>query len=214
MTRVFVVDDHPIMRRGYAALINREEDMTVCGEAENAPDALSKIAELQPDIVVADIGLEGMSGLEMLKRLRVENPHILALVVSMYDELLYAERAIAAGAQGYIMKSAVDTTVIAAIRKIMKGGIYLSDQISQRILARFSGSASRSIASPVERLSDREIEVFDLIGRGMSTAKIAEAMMLSPKTIETYRSRIKEKLGLGSASELVQQAVLRVQEKS
>jgi DNA-binding NarL/FixJ family response regulator len=213
MTRVFIVDDHPIMRRGYTALINREADMEVCGEAGSAPEALSQIAQLKPDIVVADIGLEGMSGIEMLKHLKTQDPQIPVLIVSMHDESLYAERALAAGARGYIMKSVADTVVTTAIRQIVQGGFYLSERINQRILTRFTGGRPAVATSPVELLSDRELEVFELIGRGLSTGQIAEAMLLSPKTVETYRGRIKEKLGIESTPELVQHAVLWTQEK-
>jgi DNA-binding NarL/FixJ family response regulator len=213
MTRVFLVDDHAIIRLGYVALIDREPDMEVCGQAGNAVQALAAIRQLQPDIVIADIGLEGMNGIEMVKHLKSEFPDLPVLVISMHDDTLYAERALAAGARGYLLKNIADTTMVGAIRQIRSGGFYLSERINQRILTRFTAGRPTIAGSPVESLSDREIEVFELIGRGLSTAQIAESMMVSPKTVETYRGRIKEKMGVDSTSELVQQAVLWIQSR-
>jgi DNA-binding NarL/FixJ family response regulator len=213
MTRVFLVDDHAIIRLGYVALIKGEPDMEVCGEAGNAIEALGLIRGVKPDIVVADIGLEGMNGIEMVKHLKAELPDLPVLVISMHDESLYAERALAAGARGYLMKSIADTMMITAIRQIVNGGFHLSEKINQRILTRFTTGRPAVASSPLELLSDREIEIFELIGRGLSTGQIASTIMISPKTVETYRGRIKEKIGVDSTSELVQQAVFWVQSK-
>ena len=211
MKRILIADDHPIVRRGYRALIDQESDMQVCCETANASEALSLVSTLKPDMVITDLVLAGINGLELVKQLKELRPDLPVLVVSMHDESLYAERSIAAGARGYLMKSAADTQVIEAIRKIMKGGFYLSDFIAQRLIARTAGGQQPRTSSAAETLSDRELEVFILIGQGHSTAQIAEQMKLSPKTVDTYRQRIREKLVIESSSELVRQAVLWVE---
>lgn len=205
---IFIVDDHPIMRRGYASLIGREADLTVCGEAGSAQEALAAIGRCGTELAIIDISLGGMSGIELIKHIRALYPQVLILVVSMHDETLYAERALAAGARGYLMKSEVDKTVIEAIRRILAGSYYLSDEMSTRFFAQLGGGRRASDAtSPVSRLSDRELEIFELLGQGRSTAEIAEALMISSKTVETHRARIKGKLGLASGRELLRHAV-------
>lgn len=205
--RIFIVDDHPLMRRGHAYLINREPDMEVCGEAGSVLDALAGIERTHPDLVVTDISLDGTSGLELIKRLKVEHAGLPVLVVSMHDESLYGERALSAGARGYIMKSQADTDVVDAIRKILRGGFYLSEAMSTKILLQYTGFHDDEAHSPIERLSDRELEVFELIGRGLSTRQVAEALHISPKTVESHRGRIKEKLAIETSTELLQRAV-------
>lgn len=206
---IFIVDDHPIMRKGYQALLNREQDLEVCGEAGSAQEALDQIegAEVEPDLVVVDISMEGMNGIELIKRIQAHRPNLPILVVSMHDEMLYAERALRAGARGYIMKKEVDTTVIAAIRKLLSGGFHLSERMNNHLMLQYQGGGTQHRKSPIERLSDRELEVFELLGRGYSTQEIADALHISPKTVETHRGRIKNKLSVNTSTELLQRAV-------
>lgn len=205
--RVLVVDDHPIVRRGFAQLINHEPDICVCGEAEDLPQALSALESEQPDLVIVDIVLKNANGLELLKRLPVLAPETRALVVSMHDEQIYAERALRAGARGYVMKQEADEVIVTAIRRVLQGGIYVSDQINERILMSFAQNQAPTETSPVEHLTDRELEVFELIGQGVSTRQIGDRLNISVKTVETYRARIKEKLHLETGAELVQTSV-------
>ena len=208
MTQIFIVDDHPVMRRGYANLIQEEIDLEVCGEAGEGLEALEKIRRLEPDLVISDLTLgSGMSGLELIKTLQVERPELPILVVSMHDESLYADRALKAGAKGYVMKAEADTTIVKAIRRVLRGGLYVSEAVSEKILMQFAGGRVEESASPLEQLSDRELEVFEHIGHGRTTQEIAEAMGISPKTVESYRARIKEKLGLEQNTELIRRAV-------
>lgn len=209
--RIFVVDDHPVMRRGYAYLVKSEMDMTICGEAASAQEALDQIPEAAPDLALVDLTLKGMSGLELIKRLQTHYPDVLVLVVSMHDETLYADRALRAGARGYIMKDEVESTVVHAIRRILSGGVYVSDALSTKILLQYTGATPGEGRSPMERLSDRELEVFDHMGRGHGTREIAERLSLSPKTIDSYRARIKEKMAIDSNTELTRRAVLWVE---
>jgi DNA-binding NarL/FixJ family response regulator len=199
--KVLIVDDHPVMREGLRALISCEHDLTVCGEAEAATQALDAVTNLKPDLVLADITLPGRSGIELIKDIRALQPAVLILVISIHDELLYAERVLRAGARGYIMKQESGPKMMQAIRQVLAGRIYLSDKISTRILENVAGK--RPKASPIERLSDREFEVFQLIGRGKSTAQIAQELHLSTKTVEAHRARVKEKLDLRTMPELI-----------
>jgi DNA-binding NarL/FixJ family response regulator len=205
--KIFVVDDHPVMRWGYISLINMEQDLEVCGEAGSAPEALEKIASLPPDLVVADISLDGMNGIDLTKHLQARFPELPVLIVSMHDESLYGERALRAGARGYIMKKEARTKIIEAIRRILHGAFYLSDQMSTKILLQYQGKHLDETHSSIEQLSDREMEVFELFGRGYATREIAEALMISPKTVESHRNRIKEKLAIDTTAELLQRAV-------
>jgi DNA-binding NarL/FixJ family response regulator len=209
---VLVVDDHPIVRQGLALMIGHESDMAVCAEAESHHDALRAIAEHKPDVAVVDLSLKDQSGLELIKDIKVRYPRLPVLVLSMADEAIYAERALRAGARGYLMKEAATTNVLAAIRCVLGGNVYLSDAMAARMLGRVVGGQGGGVVSPVEQLSDRELEVFRLIGRGLGTAEIATKLHLSPKTIETYRAHIKEKLGIDSATQLLRYAVQFVQE--
>lgn len=209
--RIFIVDDHPVMRRGYAYLIGAEMDLEVCGEAASAREALDRIPDAQPDLAIVDLTLKGMGGLELIKRLQSQHPDILILVVSMHDETLYADRALRAGARGYIMKSEVESVVVDAIRRILNGGVHVSDALSTKILLQYAGASPSEEDSPLERLSDRELEVFEYMGRGSTTREIADKLALSPKTIDSYRSRIKEKMAIDSNNELTRRAVLWVE---
>jgi DNA-binding NarL/FixJ family response regulator len=199
--RILIVDDHPMMREGLRTLISREHDLAVCGEAETAGQALEAVANLKPDLVLADISLPGRNGVELIKDIRSLQPAVLILVISMHDESLYAERVLRAGARGYIMKQESGPTMIQAIRQVLAGRIYLSDKMSARILENVAGK--RAKASPIERLSDREFEVFQLIGRGKSTVQIAEELHLSTKTVEAHRAQVKAKLDLRTMPELI-----------
>ena len=204
--RVFLVDDHPMIRERLGHLIDREADMVVCGEASSGPEALGKLDTVQADLAVVDLSLKDSRGLELIKELKSLKPGLPVLVLSMYDESLYAERVLRAGARGYITKQEATTKVIGAMRRILAGEVYLSEQMVGRLLNRCSTGSSFA-ASPVESLADRELEVLQLIGRGKGTRQIAAELRLSVKTIETYRARIKEKLNLNGASDLVQYAI-------
>ena len=199
--RILIVDDHPMMREGLRTLISRERDLIVCGEAETASQALDAVAKLKPDLVLADITLPGPNGIELIKDICALQQGMLILVISMHDESLYAERVLRAGARGYIMKQESGPTMMQAIRQVLAKRIYLSDKMSARILEYVVGK--RTEASPIKRLSDREWEVFQLIGRGRSTVQIAEELHLSPKTVEAHRAHVKEKLDLRTMTELV-----------
>ena len=204
--KVFIVDDHPIIRQGLTMLINREPDMTVCGDAEDAKSTMQAVAAAKPDILILDISLNGRDGLGLLKDLRTKIPDLPVLVLSMHDELLYAERALRAGAQGYIMKQEASGKVLAALRRILGGGIYVSEKIANRMLQGYIGAKGAGPSS-IADLSDRELEVFRLIGEGLSTREIAERLGISAKTVESYQAHIKEKLSLRNARELLQHAV-------
>ncbi len=206
-SKIFLVDDHPIVRQGLALMINREPDLSVCGEADNAPSAMQKIANEPPDLVVLDISLEGPDGLELLKTIRRTDPVLPVLVLSMHDESSYAERALRAGANGYIMKQEATEKVLVAIRRILQGKVYLSERLTDDMLEQFAHGSGASKNDPLVALSDRELEVFRLIGTGRGTREIADELHVSVKTVESYQAHIKEKLSLRNARELVQQAV-------
>jgi DNA-binding NarL/FixJ family response regulator len=206
-TNILIVDDHPIVRQGLAELVNHEDDLVVCGQAEDAHQAMKAVKELTPDMAIVDISLKETSGMELIKDLNAQYPNLPILALSMHDESLYAERALRAGARGYIMKAEATEKVIIAIRKILSGEIYISDKMASKMMRKFVGSSTEIKTSPVERLSDRELEVFQLIGKGFGTRQISERLFLSIKTIETYRAHIKEKLNLADAAELLQYAI-------
>ena len=205
--RVLVVDDHPIVRQGLALLINREGDLMVCGEAPDAQLAIQSITATKPDILVVDISLNGPDGLDLLKDVRARYPELPVLILSMHDESVYAERALRAGAKGYIMKQEATEKVLVALRRILSHEIYVSERIANRMLQRYIGSPAAGRPSAIADLTDRELEVFRLIGEGHSTRKIAEELRISVKTVESYQAHIKEKLSLRSARELVQHAI-------
>ncbi len=205
--RVLLVDDHPIVRQGLALLIDREPDLCVCGEAESAHSAFHAIATLLPDLVVLDISLSGPDGLDVLKEIRMKTTNLPVLILSMHDESIYAERAMRAGANGYIMKQEATEKVLVAIRRILQGEVYLSDRLTSTMLQQYVRGASQVKTSPLVNLTDRELEVFRLIGEGHGTRQIADDLHLSVKTIESYQAHIKEKLALRNARELVQHAI-------
>src|SRR5277367_5858793 len=205
--RIFVVDDHPIVRQGLTLLIDRERDLMVCGEAEEAQTAMQKITVCHPDILIVDISLNGPDGLDLLKNIRLKYPTLPVLILSMHDESIYAERALRAGANGYIMKQEATEKVLVAVRRILSGDIYLSDRMANKLLHQYISGASADLNSRLSALSDRELEVFRLIGEGRGTRQIAEKLHLSIKTVETYQAHIKDKLSLHSGRELVQHAI-------
>jgi len=205
--RILIVDDHPFMRAGLAQLIDRQVDMQVCGEAGNPAEAIRELARCQPDLILTDITMPGRGGLEFIKDLMTTHPAMPVLVVSMHDEAIYAERVLRAGARGYIMKEAGGENLLAAIRRIMGGEIYLSPAMSARVLENLSTRRPRGSSSPIEKLTDREFEVFQLIGQGKSTRDIAEQLHLSSKTVDVHRGHIKEKLELKDTTALVRHAV-------
>jgi DNA-binding NarL/FixJ family response regulator len=204
---ILLVDDHPVMREGLAQLINHAPDLSVCGQFEDAAQAFAAIATLSPDLAVVDLSLKGSSGLELIKNIRASHPKVRILVLSMYDESLYAERVLRAGAGGYIMKQEAGEKVLDAMRQVLRGGIYVSERMNSRLMNQFIGAKSSQGVSVMERLSDRELEVFGLIGQGKGTRQIAEQLRLSVKTIESHRAHIKEKLNLKDANELVHTAI-------
>jgi len=214
-TKILIVDDHPIVRQGLAELINHEQDLTVCGQAEDALEALRIIKELKPNMVIVDISLKETSGLELIKDIGAQYANLPVLALSMHDESLYAERALRAGAKGYIMKAEATENVVTAIHKVLSGQIYVSDKMAAKMVRKLVSSEPQVGASAIEHLSDRELEVFHLIGQGYGTRQISERLHLSVKTIETYRAHIKEKLNLVDASELLQYAIqwVRSQDK-
>ncbi len=200
--KVLLVEDHPMFREHLGQLINRDLGMSVCGEADNIRDAMQLIHERQPDIAIVDITLRGSSGLELLKDIKAQGLNLNVLVLSMHDEELYAERALRAGAKGYITKNEASTEVVKAIRCVMKGEVYASKQMTAKLLGRFSQKRTPPELAGMVTLADRELEVFQMLGRGKSTREIAQSLNLGETTVETYRARIKEKLQLRSAAEL------------
>ena len=205
--RILLVDDHPIMRRGLAELINLEKDLVVCAEADSIQTALELIKRHEPHVALVDLSLKNESGLELIKDIKARFPEVLILVLSMHDELFYAERVLRAGAKGYVMKQQATDLVLVAIRRILGGEVYLSDFMSSKVLRNFTGKKTEKAGSSVDQLSDRELEVFRLIGTGLGTRQIAERLSRSVKTVETYREHIKLKLDLKDSSELVQNAI-------
>jgi DNA-binding NarL/FixJ family response regulator len=209
-TRIFLVDDHPLVREWMTNLINQQEDLEVCGEAEDAKSALAGIAGMAPQLAIIDISLNAASGLELLKDLRLQHPSVASIVLSMHEEELYAERAMRAGARGYVRKRETSKNILAAIRRVLEGGIYVSEKLSNAMALKFlrGQEAVGVAASRIEQLSDRELEVFRMLGQGLSTSQIAEQLHISLKTVQAYCVRAKEKLGLATAAELVREAIL------
>jgi DNA-binding NarL/FixJ family response regulator len=204
-TKIVIVEDHPMFREQLAHLISKEQDMMVCGEADNVRDGLALIMEKRPAIAIIDISLKGSSGLELLKDLRAHGVELPTLVLSMHDESLYAERALRAGAKGYITKHEASANVMVAIRQVLGGETYLKPQVMSSILHRVM-NGGRATAQPIDRLTDRELEVFELIGRGQTTREIGTRLRLGLTTVDTYRARIKEKLNLENAARLHSEA--------
>jgi len=207
VTNILLVDDHPAVREGLAESISRESDLTVCGQAEDHRGALKEIESEKPDLVVIDLMLKNSSGLELIKDIHARWPQILILVVSMHDEMLYAERVLRAGAHGYITKQEATRNVLLAIRRVLNGGIYLSEKTSSTILARLAAKPKVVSDSISDLLAEREMQVFELTGQGLSTREIAAQLGIDMKTVDTYRKRIKEKLNLESSSALLKLAI-------
>jgi DNA-binding NarL/FixJ family response regulator len=206
-TQILLVDDHPVVRDGLTTIINHERDLNVCGEADDAYEALNAAAELKPDIVVVDISLKNSDGIELTKTIKSKYPKLPVVVLSVHDESVYAERALIAGAKAYLMKDAVSENIVKAIRTVLSGEIYVSNTISKKFLHKIAGDKADTNKTTIEKLSDREFEVFRLIGEGYKPSQIAQKLHLSVKTIETYRGRLKEKLNLNSAIEILQYAI-------
>lgn len=205
--RILVVDDHPFMRAGLAQLIDRQPDMFVAGEAGNPAEAMLAVPRVKPDLVLSDITMPGRSGAEFIKDLHALHAGMPVLVISMHDELVYAERMLRAGARGYIMKEAGGEALLAALRQVLRGEVYVSPRLSARLLENLSGGTPRQSNSPIAKLTDREFEVFQLIGQGKSTHDIAAQLHLSTKTVDVHRANIKGKLGIADSTALVRHAV-------
>jgi len=205
--KVFLVDDHPIVRQGLAQLINNEADLIVVGQGEDAYQSLRAIREAKPDLVLVDVSLKDSDGIELIKELKSQAPKLPALVVSMHDESLYAERALRAGAGGYVMKQEAPQTLLAAIRAVLSGQVYVSGKMSATLLQRMVAGKKRDGGLPMDRLTDRELEVFRMIGAGTSVKEIADKLFLSVKTIEAHREHIKQKLNIKSSAELLRFAI-------
>jgi len=205
--RLFLVEDHPVTREGFAQLINYQPDLEVCGQAGNASKALAGIEAMGPDLAIIDISLTETNGLELIKQLKSRCPSLPVLVLSTHDEALYAQRAMRAGARGYVMKQAPTSEVMNAIRTVLSGELYLSDTMRTRLVRQHLNGPRRVATTEIEGLSDRELEIFELIGNGHTTRRIASKLHLSVSTVETHRAHIKEKLALPNATELVRRAV-------
>jgi DNA-binding NarL/FixJ family response regulator len=212
--RLLLVDDHPIMRHGLSQLIRAEPGLDVCGEAGSAREGLELTGRLKPDLVVIDLTLPDKNGLELLKDIQAQHPGTRCLVLSMHDETMYGERALRAGARGYIMKEAAADHLINAAHKVLSGGIYVSDSMASRMLEQVTGQRARGGATGIETLSDRELEVLEMIGCGVATKNIAERLCISTRTVEAHRAHIKEKLGVGDGAALVRYAVQWVESRS
>jgi len=204
---VFIVDDHPLVREGLTNLINRQSDLVVCGEAKDSAEAIDGMTKERPDVAIIDISLTNESGLELIKQLVKQFPQVELIVLSMHDEALYAERALRAGARGYVMKHETSKNVLTSIRRVIGGDTYVSERIVNRMALRLT-SARRPVAtSPVERLSDRELEIFQLLGQGRTPSEIARDLNLSLKTVQAYCARAKEKFGVTSLTQLLRAAI-------
>jgi len=214
--RVVLVDDHPIVRSGLAQLINREPDLLVCGEAASSTEAIAAIQALDPDLVLLDISIKGSNGIEVVKTLRDSHPDLPVLMLSMHDEKLYAERAVGAGARGYVMKQEAPGTILTAIRSVLQGRIYVSDSMTTNIIRNLvlAGTNADQTGHGINKLSDRELEIYELIGSGMTTREIAEKLNISVKTVETHRVHVRHKLKLRSAAELTHRAVRWVESQN
>jgi len=209
--RILIVDDHPIVREGLTTIINEQTDLVVCGEAEDAQTALEAVGTLRPDLMIVDVSLKGINGIELVKLIQRRHEKIPILVLSMHDESLYVERVLRAGARGYIMKQEGTEKVVTAIHRILGGDIYVSEAMGKKLLRTFQESQPETSSPSVDRLSDRELEVFRLIGQGYGTRQIADTLHVSVKTVNTYRQHIKEKLKFETGSELLRQAIQWVQ---
>jgi len=205
--KVFLVDDHPLVREWLTNLINQQPDLAVCGESENGREALQAIITCKPDVAIVDISLKDSSGIELIKDLKESRPGVAVLVLSMHDEAHYAERALRAGAKGYVMKRETTRKVIEAIRRVLEGKLYISERVTEMLTGRIVGGKRRESLPVVEQLSDREFQVFEMLGQGQGTRQIAETLCVSVKTVQAYCARMKEKMNLNSATELLREAI-------
>jgi len=204
---VFIVDDHPLVREWLTNLINHQPDLRVCGESETAPEAFAAIGAVQPDVAIVDISLKNSSGIELIKSLKESHPAVAVLVLSMHEESHFAGRALRAGARGYVMKRETTRKVVEAIRRILEGKLYVSESLAGVLAAHFIDEKKGAGRSPIEQLSDRELEVFDMLGCGLGTRQIGEMLGISLKTVQAYCARMKDKLNLGSGTELLREAI-------
>ena len=204
---VLIVDDHPIVRQGLSQLINAEDDLEVSGNAATVEEALQSLGDSDPDVVIVDLSLAHSDGLELVKEIRKEARHLPVLVLSMHDENMYAERLLSAGANGYIIKEAAADQLLIALRRVLAGGVYVSEHLGASMIERIAGNDPKQTSNPIERLSNRELQVLNLVGRGKTTREVAENLPLSVKTVESHRQRIKKKLNLQTSAQLVQFAV-------
>jgi DNA-binding NarL/FixJ family response regulator len=205
--RILIVDDHPVFRIGLADLISQQPDLSVCGHADAAPAALEQMRNLKPDLAIVDISLGGTNGIELIKMMKAEVPRLPILVLSVHDESLYAHRALKAGALGYLMKAEAARHVVTAIRRVVEGKIFVSPRFADQLIFKSIQSPESGTGDPVDQLSDRELEVLELLGKGENTRSVASLLNLSVKTIETHRAHIKEKLGFRDSSEMIRFAV-------
>lgn len=209
--QVLIVDDHPLIRQGIAMLLDHSDDLAVCGEAESAAEALEVMKRIEPDVAIVDLTLKESTGLELIKDMRIRHPDVLVLVLSMRDEGFYAERVLRAGARGYVTKEEGPEKVLEGVRKVLQGQIYVSEKMASKVMSKIVEGASQAGGSPIDRLTDRELAVLELIGRGLPTREIAGKLHISPKTVDSHREHIKDKLKCDSASELLKYAVQWVQ---
>jgi len=200
--RILVVDDHPIFRSGLAGLLNQQPDLEVCGQADSAPLALDQMRKHRPDLAIIDVSLKGTNGIELVKLMKAEQPKLMTLILSMHDETLYALRALKAGALGYLMKAEAPEPVLRAVRQVLEGNLFVSPRFAEKLIFKAVSASETNAASPVDGLSDRELEVLIMLGKGHSTKLVAHNLNLSIKTIETHRAHIKEKLGLSDSNEM------------
>ena len=205
--RLLLVDDHPVVLDGYKLMLQAQPDLDVCATASSEADALRAVEREQPDLVITDLNMPGRGGLELIKDLAVLHPELKVVVCSMHDEMLYAERALRAGAKGYLSKDTPGSVMLAAIRRVLAGGVYVSERLAARVLDAFATSRPRGSNSPLEKLSDREFEIFRLFGEGKTAKEIAAQLNLSPKTVSVHRDHIKEKMGFLTSAEMIRQAV-------
>ncbi|HOF69704.1 MAG TPA: response regulator transcription factor [Verrucomicrobiota bacterium] len=205
--RILLVDDHPLVRERLAEIINQEPDLMVCGEAQDRAGALAAMAAHRPELAIIDLALKDSDGLELIKDIRLHWPNVLMLVVSMYEESLYAERVIRAGARGYVTKQEATRDILSAIRRVLSGRVYLNENVSARIIDRLADRSVPGAATPAEMLADRELQMFELLGRGLAVKEIARRLRIATKTVDTYRRRIREKLNLQTSSQLLQHAI-------
>jgi DNA-binding NarL/FixJ family response regulator len=207
LQRILIVDDHPVVRGGLLNIIESRDGLTVCGSAGSVPEALAAVESLHPDLVLTDLGLPGRSGIELIKDLRTLHPELPVLVMSMHDEMIYAERVLRAGGRGYVPKEAPADVLIQAIHRVLEGGVFVSDNVTAHFLHGLSGGSGQRASFPIQRLTDRELEVFELVGQGKSTQEIGTLLVISPRTVDAHRTHIREKLGLADGNELIRFAV-------